>query len=254
MKHVYSVVMLIASVCVASSAEAISGMGAEDSAYLQKHLPGLIQGPSDSPPITKSSDYLPLKETNYVFVRPSGAEVTISMKPSDRSPGEPVGTKSGGWRLESVQGPTRYIRVDDEGARPGLVIPTDVSKTRALITRHNPPEPLLIEGVDKESWEMGLKIYDLHDPSVLAHSGTLTVDWADLGSWRVKTPAGEFSTRLIRVKYDGKISAASVTGIRYTFYAPNVGPVAFTDAREVSAMLVYHDDSDHAGVLKSLPK
>lgn len=230
------------------------GMPTEDASRIERHLPGVVQHQADVPPIKAASDWLPLREASYHYDRPSGGTTTIDLARTSRSPGLPVGATSGGWRMDVSDGPTRYLRHDASGKRPGVVVPTDVSVANGLLIRLNPPQPMLLEQTSESSRDITVKIYDVHEPTIVTHAGTVTCTWADLGGWRVKTPARMYDTRLVRMHYAGSVGPASVSGYTYTFYAPGVGPVAFTDARDISAFLFFSDDTDHAGVLQRTVK
>ncbi|MDP6987767.1 MAG: hypothetical protein QGG74_06955 [Phycisphaerales bacterium] len=229
------------------------GMPAEDASRIERHLPGVVQHSAEVPPIEKVGDWLPMRAGTYRYARPSGGESTIKLVETSRGAGHPVGATSGGWRMDVSDGPTRYLRTDATKLRSGVVVPTDVSISNGLLIRLNPPQPLLLEGGPHPPQDISVKIYDVHDPSVVTHAGSVTCQWKDLGGWRVKTPAGVYDTRLVRMHYSGTVGPASVSGHTYTFYAPGVGPVAMTDARDISAFLFFSDDTDHAGVLKAPP-
>jgi len=223
-----------------------------DASQIRQHLSGVVLGPADVPARNEDA-WLPLREATYAYARPSGGTATIELSPTTRPPGHPIGATTGGWRMDVSDGPTRYLRAETKGGRADVVVPTDVSVANGLLIRLNPPEPVLLEAGEDDSRDITVKIYDVHEPSIVTHSGSVTCTWKDLGGWRVKTPAGEYDTRLIRVSYSGSVGPASVEGHKYTFYAPGVGPVAFTDARDISAFLFFSDDTDHAGVLKEAP-
>ncbi len=233
--------------------DTLTGLPEEDAARIRHHLAGVVLGPAQVEGLSRATTWLPLREVTYEYVRPSGGDATLRVAPTHRSPGHPVGSRAGGWRMDVSDGPTRYLREDAEGAHSGVVVPTDVSIANGLLIRLNPPEPMLLEATTSDSRDIAVKISDIHDPAVVTHSGRVTCEWKDLGGWRVRTPAGEFDTRLVRVSYSGSVGPASVSGHKYTFYAPQVGPVAFTDARDISAFLFFSDDTSHAGVLKRSP-
>ncbi|MDP7030510.1 MAG: hypothetical protein QF733_09850 [Phycisphaerales bacterium] len=239
--------------CAQALGGTVEGMPAEDAARIQRHLPGVVQHAVEVAPLERAVDWLPLRQTTYQYTRPSGGEATIKVAETSRPPGHPVGATSGGWRMDVSDGPTRYLRLDATKSQRGVVVPTDVSTANGLLIRLNPPQPLLLEGGPHPPRDIAVKIYDVHEPSIVTHSGTVTCTWRDMGGWRVKTPAGEYDTRLVRMHYSGSVGPASVSGYTYTFYAPGVGPVAFSDSRDISAFLFFSDDTDHAGVLKAAP-
>ena len=129
--------------------------------------------------------------------------------------------------------------------------PTAVSTTNGFLIRLDPPEPLVLEGTLKSTQTTKVGIYDLHDPTDKSYSGSVKCTWSDLGTWRVKVPHGIHEARLIKVEYNGSIGPASVNAQRYMFFGKGVGPIAFTDMRDISAFLIINVDTNKAGVLES---
>jgi hypothetical protein len=248
-------------VCLATSsalaADPLATLPDADAGRLRKHLPGVVLGPARNlPPLSVVTDWYPLKEATFRYDRPvdAGKKATLVLTSGARAPGTPVGSPGDGWMMTVSDGATRYIsnRTDK-----GILIPSEVSTANGLVIRLNPPEPVVLTGVKAghdDSRDIAVKIYDVHDPTVVTHSGTVTCKWTDLGGWRVKVPHGEHDTRLIRVTYEGSVGPASVSAQKYLFLARDVGAVAFTDARELSAFLFFSEDTDHGGVLRTIEK
>ena len=174
------------------------------------------------------------------------------MTATDRQPGLPVGSTGGGWAMNLPDKSVQYLR-HDKGT--GIVLPTLVSQKQALITRLNPPEPLVLSGIklgEAQTSTVTVRMYDLHEPSVLAHSGSYTNTWEDLGGWTVKVPMGTFDTRLVHLHAKGSVGPASVDVHRYYFLAKGVGIVAYATESDITATIFYHDDTKRAGVLQSI--
>jgi hypothetical protein len=85
------------------------------------------------------------------------------------------------------------------------------------------------------------------------YDGTLEYTVSYLGAYRVKTPAGDFDTRLLRHEYRIKIGPARSNNVSYSFYADGVGNVAEVSRDDVSAVLVYRRKTLAARVLLTLP-
>lgn len=85
------------------------------------------------------------------------------------------------------------------------------------------------------------------------YDGTLVYTTRYLGAYRVKTPAGDFDTRLLRHDYRIKIGPAKSENVSYTFYADGVGNVAEVARDDVSAVLIYRRKTLTARVLLTLP-
>ena len=121
-----------------------------------------------------------------------------------------------------------------------------------VATRYDPPKPLLMKGAaagQQFTVHMGVKVFDAKQPDRLRHTGTMDVTADYLGAFRVKVPAGSFDAVLIRYSANGKIGPARLDNRQYAFYAPGVGLVASVEAREVSALAVYHSTEQAAKVL-----
>lgn len=242
---------------LAASADPLESLPSADASRIHKHLPGVVLGPAkDVPPLKDVKDWYPLQDATFRYDRPSSEDkkATLVLTSGVRAPGTPVGGPADGWMMTVSDGATRYLsnRPDE-----GILIPTEVSTSNGLIIQLNPPEPLVLVGLKEgqiDSRKIGVKIYDVHDPIVVTHSGSVTCKWTDLGGWKVKVPHGAYDTRLIRLTYDGSVGPASVSAQKYIFLATGIGAVAFTDARDLSAFIFFNDDSHHAGVLRTIEK
>ena len=239
----------------ASGQDPLEAMDPHDAREIKKHLPGIVIGPvKEMPPITTAEEWCPLKTTRFTYQRPGEKKTTVELlvKTVDRAPGSSIDEPEQGWALELPNGTTRYFRSDPKF---GIVAPTDLSKGNGLIIRLDPPEPIVHQGAkvnEPVSSKIKVDIYDMHSPKSVAHSGNVTCTWTDLGGWRVKVPMGEFDTHLVRIEYKGSVGPASVDGDKYMFLAKGIGPVAFTDSREISAFLFFSETNQKAGMLTSI--
>lgn len=227
-------------------------MDPTDAAYISKHLPGIVLGPvKDIPPLDSAEEWYPMESIEYEYDRSidSDKHAMLIMEKIERAPWAKVGEHKEGWAMRLPNKTVRYLQSEDE---TGIVAPIDVAHSYGLIIRLDPPELIIQEhpkiGVPITR-KIDVNIYDLHNPTSLAHSGEVKCTWTDLGGWKVKVPMGTYDTHLIRIEYNGSIGPASVQAKKYMFTAKNVGPVAFTDAREISAFFFYNNDTDHSGVL-----
>lgn len=224
--------------------------------YIEKHLPGVLIGPAEGlPPIVDSDDWFPLEESTFVYEIPhtSGKTAAITLEQTGRAPGTPVGTASEGWVMTLPNKTTRYLSKDPES----LEIAADIARHYGLLIKLDPHEPLVKEKItpgQSITREILVDVYDVSNPEKRTHSGKVVCTWTDLGGHTVKVPAGTFDTRLLRVTYEGKVGGASVRAKKYTFLAHGIGQVAFTDVREISAFVFYHNNSDRSGMLKSVHK
>lgn len=238
-----------------SALDALKTLPKTDAAYINTHLPGVVLGPSTTtPPLTNADAWLPLKAGTMTFLTPGphGKKILNTLHATDREPGMPVGSKTGGWSLGLPDNSVHYLR---QTPGKGIELPTVVSHKEGLITRLNPPEPVVLEGQAKNTsavTTIKVRVYDLHEPAVLAHSGELTCTWTDLGGWNVKVPMGTYDTRLVHMNAKGTIGPADVDVNRYLFLAKGIGVVAFIREHIIAALLVYHHDRADVGVLQSI--
>ena len=220
---------------------------------LNAHLPGVVVKRDDTvAPLVKPEDWLPLARAEYEFDRPKDAGKTTrwTIEPTKRTPGSPKGSKVRGWTIVQSNGSSRFLRMTPDG---GIESTITINHPNGLLIRLDPAEPVVREpGAKKAMESIKISVSDLGSPADVQYSGNARCTWEDLGGFKIKVPAGEYGARLISVSYDGSVGPASVNGTRLMFVAPGVGPVAFTDDREISAFLFFNDDTDHAGVLREV--
>jgi hypothetical protein len=69
----------------------------------------------------------------------------------------------------------------------------------------------------------------------------------------VTVPAGTYDAALLKWDYDGSVGPASVQDTQYRFLAKDVGIVASIEKKKISALLLYHDNSNTGRVLMQAP-
>ena len=230
-------------------------MSPRDARAIQRYLPGIVLGPvKDIDAIDVAEEWWPLKATRLECERPNDPKKTVEVmiESVPRAAGSPIDDPKTGWALELPGGTTRFLELDD---KKRLVSPTTVSKSNGLIIRMNPPEPFVLPGTEDGkpvSKKIKIDIYDLHSPTSVAYSGTVDCSWTDLGGWRVRVPMGEYDTRLVRIEYRGGVGPASVKGDNYFFLAKGIGPVAYTDFRNISAFIIFSETNKKSGKVKAI--
>lgn len=220
---------------------------------LLAHLPGVVLNRDDTvAPLVKPEDWLPLARAEYEYDRPKDAGKTTrwTIEPAKRTPGTTKGSKVRGWTIVQSNGSTRFLRETSNGAIESAIT---INHPNGLLVRLDPAEPVIREpGTMKATNSIKIVVSDLGSPADVEYSGNARCTWEDLGGFRIKVPAGEYNARLISVSFNGSVGPASVNGTRLMFVASGVGPIAFTDDREISAFLFFNDDTDHAGVLREV--
>lgn len=163
------------------------------------------------------------------------------------------GDKTGGqWRYQ-VGDRTVFLQ---QVPGQSLSIVSEADADQGVLTRYNPPEPLLIAGMnagDSKTLAMKVNVYDLSDPKDVEHKGSLNVTLTYIGAYRVTVPAGTFDAALLKWDFKGKIGPASVEDIQARFVAPEVGMVASAEKRDVAAFLIYNDNTKVGKVLSRKP-
>lgn len=124
--------------------------------------------------------------------------------------------------------------------------------TQGVISHFSPPEPIYIGGLkpgESKTFKIAVKVYDLSDPTDLTHSGSLDLTYSYIGAYEVTVPAGTYQAALVKWDYQGSVGPASIEDTQYRFLAEGVGVVATIDKKDISAMLIYHNDSKYGKVL-----
>jgi len=105
------------------------------------------------------------------------------------------------------------------------------------------------------TWEIDadLSVYDTEDGSFV-HDGSLDAIHSYEGAFRVRTPAGEFDTILIREDFKMDIGPLGAEDDRLLFFARGVGLVAEVEAIRASAILIIRVKEHSAKVLVEYPE
>ena len=236
--------------CTANALPEANPLPEADKIFLNKHLPGVVLGQGEDD--ATAGDWLPLRPQSQRFDMPGrdNAQFTLSTMPTVRSMGQPVGSTKGGWMFSASGSFFATLRQDANGS---IVEPTMVSHDLGLLIRLNPPEPLLLTDAKEGkavSRNVRVRIYDMHEPAVLAHSGDRHLTYTDMGIWRINVPAGTFNAKLVRVRAANDIAGETFQSVRYMFFARDVGVVAMVDTKPVTHA-IYPMNGAHAAVLVS---
>lgn len=105
------------------------------------------------------------------------------------------------------------------------------------------------------TWEIDadLSVYDTDDGSFV-HDGKLDALHSYEGAFRVRTPAGEFDTILIREDFKMKVGPLNAEDDRLLFFARGVGLVAEVEGIRASAILIIRIKEHSAKVLVEYPE
>ena len=118
---------------------------------------------------------------------------------------------------------------------------------------HRTPRFSVSPGESRQS-TIAVKVYDLSEPDNLKYQGSLDVTYSYLGAYAVTVPAGSWDAALVKWTFKGKVGPARIEDTQYRFAVADVGMLARIEAKNISAMLIYHDDSKSAKVLVTQPQ
>lgn len=158
------------------------------------------------------------------------------------------------WKLQTGSKDLAFIQLGDNH---DIEILSEQDTDQGVITRFSPAEPILVTGMspgDSKKVTIDVKVYDLSSPKEVSHSGSLDLEFSYVGAYKVTVPAGSYDAALLRWVYDGSVGPASVKDTQYRFVAKDVGIVASIEKKKISALLLYHDDSNTGRVLEKAPE
>jgi hypothetical protein len=152
-------------------------------------------------------------------------------------------------RYENGKNQVIFLSRSEDGS---ISVVSEQETEKGVISRFSPPEPIYVVGLKpgrSKKFKIDVKVYDLSDPTDVTYSGSLDLTYSYIGAYEVTVPAGTYETALIKWDYKGKVGPASIEDTQYRFLAEGVGVVAMIDKKNISAMLVYHDNSKYGKVL-----
>jgi hypothetical protein len=157
------------------------------------------------------------------------------------------------WKYQTGAKDLAFIQ---RGGDQNIAILSEQDTDQGVITRFSPAEPILVVGMkpgEAKQVTIGVKVYDLSSPDEVSHIGSLDLTYSYIGAYEVTVPAGSYDAALLRWDYDGSVGPASVKDTQYRFLAKDVGIVASIDKKKISALLLYHDNSNTGKVLEKAP-
>lgn len=157
------------------------------------------------------------------------------------------------WKVEMGAKDLAFIQL---GGDQNVAVVSEQDTDQGVITRFAPAEPILTVGMnpgDSKKVTIGVKVYDLSSPSEVSHSGSLELAYSYIGAYKVTVPAGSYEAALLKWDYEGSVGPASVSDTQYRLVAKDVGVVASIDKKKISALLLYHDNSNTGRVLQKAP-
>lgn len=233
----------------AAAADAIALPQADRTALGQLLGSGVVGEPVAASPLAAAD--IPLREGTWVYQIVAGAKKgqtesdVLTQLERDQS--------GASWKFEMGPKDLAFVqRAPDES----IAILSEQDTDQGVITRFSPAEPILTTGMspgDSKKVTIGVKVYDLSSPDEVSHSGSLDLEYSYVGAYKVTVPAGSYDAALLRWVFDGSVGPASVKDTQYRFVAKDVGIVASIEKKKISALLLYHDNSNTGRVLEKAP-
>lgn len=221
-----------------------------DRAVLERLLGrGVVGDPVAAGPLTAAD--IPLREGTWTYKvvagRNKGRTENDIVSQLQRDP------SGASWKLETGAKDLAFVRRGDDQS---IAVLSEQDTDQGVITRFSPAEPILIPGMrpgDSKKVTIAVKVYDLSSPQEVSHTGSLGLEYSYVGAYKVTVPAGSYDAALLRWNFDGSVGPASVNDTQYRFVAKDVGVVASIEKKKISALLLYHDNSNTGRVLEKAP-
>jgi hypothetical protein len=243
--------LLVAGTALAPTAAAETiPLPQDDRAALEQLLgTGVIGDPVDASPLSTAE--IPLREGTWTYQIVAGnkqgqTENDVLTK-LERDP------SGASWQVETGSKDLAFV---ETGPDNNIAIVSEQDADQGVLTRFSPAEPILINGMnpgDNQNVTIAVNVYDLGNLQEVSHSGSLQLAFSYIGAYRVTVPAGSYDAMLLKWVYDGSVGPASVKDTQYRFIAKDVGIVASIEKKRISALLLYHDNSNTGRVLAKAP-
>lgn len=214
--------------------------------------PDILSQPIKPPALDNPSDFFPLKAGSLTYDllnnrrKTTGELVETMVKLQTDKYGCP-------WAHHLGNNITNFIRVEDA---KNLATAAHIRRNKNRITLFSPAEvflPANLKPGTSVKRALQVKVHIPPDAKTPAYTGTLNQTVTYQGAYRIKLPAGTFDAILITYTYQGQVGPANVKDTIATFYAKGIGKVASIEHRDVTAFLIYNNDSVIGKALKVKP-
>jgi hypothetical protein len=256
LRHVPSVGIVLAAVLAVGPALAPAAAGdtiplpQDDAAVLEQLLgSGVVGDPVDASPLTPAD--IPLRDGTWTYQVVSGSKQ--GQTESDVLAQLKRNQSGASWKVATGSKDLAFV---ETGPDDNISILSEQDTDQGVITRFSPAEPILTNGMQpgaSQNVTIAVNVYDLSSPQEVSHSGSLQLTFSYIGAYKVTVPAGSYDAALLKWVYDGSVGPASVKDTQYRFVAKDVGIVASIEKKRISALLLYHDNSNTGRVLTKAP-
>jgi hypothetical protein len=241
---------LIAASALAGHAadDVVLSLPAGDASVLEAKLgAGVVGEALPSAPIASATTYFPLQDGKRSYVVTDGARKGQSVVLGVSSGARPNGTPA--WRLDVTPTMQAFLHQAPGG---DLLLTALVDSSEGLVVSTSPPSGFVLEGLQPgttRTLAQTVSVAYLDDPGDAKYTGTLTSEYAHLGTFAVTVPAGSYQAAVVRHRHDGKVGPADTQDTSYYLLAPGVGVVAMITQEDIEAFWVIHVDTSTGKVL-----
>jgi hypothetical protein len=210
---------------------------------------GVLGAALPANPIADPTILIPLHPGSWTFQVSSGPNQG-TIETDVLQPNTQPGADSQ-WQYSAGQRAIYDLQQASDGS---IVSPSGQDLSRGVLTRYDPPRPVLLAGMQpgaQQTITEQVNVFDLSDPGTVTHTGSLTLTITYVGRYKVTVPAGTYSAALIKWQYNGEVGPASIADTEYRFFADGVGPVATIDKQNVSAFFIYNTNTKYGKVLSA---
>jgi hypothetical protein len=211
--------------------------------------PGVVGEALPAKPLLKPADYM-VKDKSQLSYRTHERNGKTWTEMHDFAAATPAETGGlAGWEYRVGKLHRSIFALQADGS---LATIREFDGDKKVMSTFTPGEPLVIPGLQPgQSRDTAIKVTvaDIDDPSDISYQGQLDVSYVYLGHFRIKVPAGSYDADLIKWTYQGKIGPAHIKTSQYRFLAAKSAMIAMIELRNISAMLVYHDDTRQGKLL-----
>lgn len=122
------------------------------------------------------------------------------------------------------------------------------------LSPHGSPVGLGLAPGESRKASAKLDVFKEGDESDRVYQGSIDSTITYLGAFEVTVPAGTFEAVLFRDDFEIKVGPADVRDVRYTFISKDAFKVAAVERLNISALLIYHSNTQTPIVLVDYPR
>jgi hypothetical protein len=211
---------------------------------------GFLIGPLEAPVISEPWRWIGRKSGDYVYRFTAGSDDGALRQTERHIPDEKNPDRA--WERHIGK---RLVETFVSTEAMDVVIVEEVDHQHGFRMEIKPGIHWPANASVGDEWKIDaeLTVYEI-DTGEFFKDGTLQSTITYEGAFRIRTPAGEFDTILMREDFLIHIGPLKAEDNRFLFFARDIGLVAEIEAIRASALLLLHVKEDSAKVLESYPQ